>query len=248
MGDLIPEVQVKGSSGFKRTAFISSKYFAKFAASFDMGPQSYKIYFNEGALVIAESPDALRGLANLYYIGDDEMHTSFKILTSSETTGKSLNFGLISPDPAETLKEFMEPFSVIQAAGGLVFNKENQLLTIKRNGLWDLPKGKIEKYEDQRAAALREVMEETGLNMLNISDKIGESYHAYFEDNVVLIKETHWYLMNSSGKGKLKPQEAEGISEVVFADMDWFHSADFHSYQSIRDIIKKVLLMKPELV
>ncbi|MBL7810614.1 MAG: NUDIX domain-containing protein [Bacteroidetes bacterium] len=213
-----------------------------------MGPQSYKIYFNEGALIIAESPGALRGLSNLYYIGDDEMHTSFKILTSGESNGKNLNFGLISPDPEETLQEFVEKYAVIQAAGGLVFNKENQLLTIKRNGLWDLPKGKIERHEDQRAAALREVMEETGLNMLNISDKVGRTYHAYFEDDVVMLKETHWYLMNSSGKGKLKPQEEEGISEVIWADMDWFQSPEFHSYQSIRDIIQKVLTLKPELV
>lgn len=206
-----------------------------------MGPQSYKIYFNEGALVIAESPDALRGLPNLFYIDDDEIHKSFSILTSSVSSGRVLNYGLISPEPDEIFREFLDKYTVIQAAGGLVLNKENQLLTIKRNGLWDLPKGKIERHEDQRAAALREVMEETGLNMLNISDKLGETYHAYFEDDAVLLKETHWYQMNSSGKGKLKPQEEEGISEVKWADLDWFVSPDFHSYQSVRDIIRKLL-------
>lgn len=206
-----------------------------------MGPQSYKIYFNEGALVIAESPDALRGLPNLFYIDDDEIHKSFSILTSSVSSGRVLNYGLISPEPGEIFREFLDHYTVIQAAGGLVLNKESQLLTIKRNGLWDLPKGKIERHEDQRAAALREVMEETGLNMLNISDKVGETYHAYFEDDAVLLKETHWYQMNSSGKGKLKPQEEEGISEVKWADLDWFRSPDFHSYQSVRDIIRKLL-------
>lgn len=206
-----------------------------------MGPQSYKIYFNEGALVIAESPSQLRGLSNLYYIGDDEMHKSFKILTNAESNGKVLNFGLISPEPAETFASFIEDYTVIQAAGGLVFNKEKQLLTIKRNGFWDMPKGKIEKHEDQRAAALREVMEETGLNMLNISDKVGQTYHAYFEDEAVMLKETHWYFMNSSGKGKLKPQEEEGISEVKWADLDWFRSPEFSTYQSIRDIVGRAL-------
>ena len=210
-----------------------------------MEAQSYKIYFNEGALVIAQSPSALRGLLNLYYVGDDEMHKSFNILTSGENNGKVLNFGLISPDPAETFKEFVEEYRVIQAAGGLVFNKENQLLTIKRNNLWDMPKGKIEKHEDQRAAALREVMEETGLNMLNISEKVGETYHAYFEDEVVMLKETHWYFMNSSGKGKLKPQIEEGISEVRWADLDWFRSPEFKTYQSIRDIVIIALENQP---
>jgi len=50
--------------------------------------------------------------------------------------------------------------------------------------LWDLPKGKIERDEDQMAAALREVMEETGINMINISEKVGETYHVYYEDEI----------------------------------------------------------------
>lgn len=177
----------------------------------------------------------------MYFIGDDELLTSFKILTSSASGGKVMTFGLISSEPSETFKEFSDNYTVIQAAGGLVFNKENQLLTIKRNGLWDLPKGKIEKHEDQRAAALREVMEETGINMINISDKIGETYHAYFESDAVLMKVIHWYIMNSNGKSNLKPQIEEGISEVKFENLDWFRSPDFQSYNSVRDIVNKAL-------
>lgn len=174
----------------------------------------------------------------MYYIGDDELVKSFNILSSGETNGKVMNFGLIASEPEEVFQDFISHHTVIQAAGGLVFNKSGQLLTIKRNGMWDLPKGKIEKHEDQRAAALREVMEETGLNLLNISDKIGETYHAYHEDQIVLLKETHWYLMHSSSKGKLKPQEEEGITEVIWADPSFFSSEEFHSYQSIKDILK----------
>ncbi len=206
-----------------------------------MEPQTYKIYFNEGAIIITDSPSALRGIPNMYFIGDDELLTSFKILTSSTSGGKVMTFGLISSEPSETFKEFSDNYTVIQAAGGLVFNKENQLLTIKRNGLWDLPKGKIEKHEDQRAAALREVMEETGINMINISDKIGETYHAYFESDAVLMKVIHWYIMNSNGKSNLKPQIEEGISEVKFENLDWFRSPDFQSYNSVRDIVNKAL-------
>jgi len=57
----------------------------------------------------------------------------------------------------------------------------------------------------------------------------------------VLLKETHWYMMNSSGKGKLKPQEEEGISEVKWADLEWFKGDEFQSYQSVRDIISRML-------
>jgi 8-oxo-dGTP pyrophosphatase MutT (NUDIX family) len=207
-----------------------------------MEPQTYKIYFNEGALIITDSLDALKGIPNFYFIGDDEIHKSFNILISSEALGKPMTFGLMTPEPQETLREFIEEHTVIQAAGGLVFNKNHELLTIKRNGVWDLPKGKIERHEDQIAAALREVMEETGINHLNISEKIGETYHAYYEDNAILLKETHWYRMNSSGTAALKPQEEEGITEAKFAPLDWFNSSEFQSYHSIHEIIKKHLV------
>jgi len=211
-----------------------------------MEPQTYKIYFNEGALIITDSQEALRGIPNLFYIGDDEIHKSFNILVNSDNWGKPMTFGLMSPDPTETFREFALDYTLIQAAGGLVFNKENQLLCIKRNGLWDLPKGKIEKHEDQRAAALREVMEETGINMINISDKIGETYHAYREEGSILLKETHWYKMNSSNYSDLKPQTEEGISEVKFESLNWFESPEFQTYKSVRDIIQKALISHKE--
>jgi len=86
-------------------------------------------------------------------------------------------------------------------------------------------------------------MEETGINMINISDKVGETYHVYYEDDILLLKETHWYLMNSTGKGTLKPQIEEGISEVKFADLDWFNTSEFSSYQSVHDVIRKCVAM-----
>ena len=44
-----------------------------------------------------------------------------------------------------------------------LYNESGEFLIIKRNGVWDLPKGKLEKGEDFETAALREVEEETGL-------------------------------------------------------------------------------------
>jgi 8-oxo-dGTP pyrophosphatase MutT (NUDIX family) len=239
----MPLVQVNGTEGDSLTAFISKRNFANFALSLDMESQIYKIYFNEEALIITDSIDALKGIPNLYFIGDEELHKSFKILISSESYGKAMTFGLICPDPKATFEDFTEEYIVIQAAGGLVFNKNSELLTIKRNGVWDLPKGKIEKHEDQRAAALREVMEETGINHINISDKIGKTYHTYYEDKATLLKEIHWYKMNSQGNPGLTPQTEEGITEVKFAGLEWFDSEEFKTYPSIRDIINQAKSM-----
>jgi 8-oxo-dGTP pyrophosphatase MutT (NUDIX family) len=236
----MPEVQVKGSFTESLTALISRRYFANFAAVVDMEQQNYRIYFNEGSLILADSMSALKGIPNVYFIDDAELHKSFTILTSQASAGKNMNFAVICADPTEVLEEFMAQHTVIQAAGGIVFNKDHEMLCIKRNGVWDLPKGKIERHEDQRAAALREVMEETGINHLNISEKVGATYHSYFEDDALLVKETHWYFMAASST-HFTPQQEEGITEVVFNPIEWYQSDEFKSYASVHDIIGKAL-------
>ena len=44
----------------------------------------------------------------------------------------------------ENWNKFCSDFQIIHAAGGLVYNPNDQLLCIFRNNVWDLPKGKIE--------------------------------------------------------------------------------------------------------
>ncbi len=239
----MPEVQVKGSFTESSTALICRRYFANFAAVVNMEQQNYRIYFNEGSLIITDSMASLKGIPHLFFIDDDELEKSFKILTSHASAGKNMHFALISPEPNEVMEKFLGQHSVIQAAGGIVFNKDQELLCIKRNGVWDLPKGKIEKYEDQRAAALREVMEETGINRINISDKVGATYHSYFEDDSLLVKETHWYFMAASST-QFHPQEEEGITEVLFQPLSWYQSDEFKSFASVHDIIEKAMSLQ----
>ena len=79
---------------------------------------------------------------------------------------------LYHPDEKEILKTLKTKLPVQKAGGGLVFNKNNEVLFIFRNGKWDLPKGGIEKGEEIEYTALREVEEETGVNKLVITDKL----------------------------------------------------------------------------
>ena len=53
-------------------------------------------------------------------------------------------------------------------AGGLVINKDSKVLFIYRKNKWDLPKGKLDEGENLEEAAIREVVEETGLD-INLS-------------------------------------------------------------------------------
>jgi len=74
-----------------------------------------------------------------------------------------------------------------QSAGIVVYhhdideNKFYYLLLHYIGGHWDLPKGKLEEGETLEQAAIREVMEETGLTVEPIIN-FSESFSYYFRD------------------------------------------------------------------
>lgn len=71
----------------------------------------------------------------------------------------------------------MSQFS--HSAGGVVLNKNGEVLIVQqRDRSWSLPKGKIKEGEDPRAAAEREIIEETGLVDLQLV-RILKSYSRF---------------------------------------------------------------------
>ncbi len=118
----------------------------------------------------------------------------------------------------EAINEIKTYFKYIEAAGGVVFNTKNEMLIIKRLGCYDLPKGKLEKRESAEEGALREVEEECGVSNLKIREKVEASYHIYSLKNRLVLKKTHWYLMDYAGNEKLIPQTEEDITEAFWAD------------------------------
>ena len=79
---------------------------------------------------------------------------------------------LLHKDLDELKKDFFKQFDLIEAAGGIVQNDQNQMLFIYRLHKWDLPKGKVEKGENFEQAAIREVEEETGVINLQLKNKM----------------------------------------------------------------------------
>ena len=153
---------------------------------------------------------------------------------------------------------FCREFKEISAAGGLVVRRTEggpTFLFIRRNGLWDLPKGHQEAGEDIRTTALREVCEETGLAAGDLRIRsggpapgatekeglIGITDHCYLRNGIWHLKHSWWYAMEASAdvQPRLVPKTEEGISEAVWVRPDEIPVLLDHSYSSIREVIRQ---------
>ena len=139
----------------------------------------------------------------------------------------------------ELIEEFAE-HEFIEAAGGLVLLDEAALF-IKRNGKWDIPKGKVEQGEDYLDAAMREIHEESGLNKLAFIDGLSPTWHTYRMEERHFIKKTHWFLLETKGGlHHLKPQIEEGITEVAWFPNGNWEEIKRNTYGSILDVLGEV--------
>ncbi|HMI08009.1 MAG TPA: NUDIX domain-containing protein [Flavobacterium sp.] len=141
---------------------------------------------------------------------------------------------LYYPDEKEMLKKLKEKIPVQKAGGGLVYNKNGEVLFIFRNGKWDLPKGGIEKGEEIEYTALREVEEETGVSKLIIGKKLQKTYHIFKRNGKYKLKITHWFEMESTFEGIPVPQADEGIEKVAWLNPAQIQQALKNSYENIK--------------
>lgn len=141
---------------------------------------------------------------------------------------------LYHPEKEALLKIFKSKIPVVKAAGGMVYNQEGEILFILRQGMWDLPKGHIEKKEDKKDTAVREVEEETGVNGLKIDYKIGKTYHVFKRNGVYKLKQTVWYKMDTDFKGTPTPQIEEDIEKVAWIGKNELEDTLKESYANIR--------------
>ena len=132
----------------------------------------------------------------------------------------------------------------IIAAGGLVFNDNNELLMIFRRGKWDLPKGKLDEDETIEDCAVREVKEETGLENVSMGNFAGITFHEYFEPRINddVLKESHWYKMHAPGDQPLVPQTEEDIEMIEWVDAKHISEKLQNSYANIIEIIEKLAI------
>jgi len=144
---------------------------------------------------------------------------------------------LFHKDLDELKKAFFKHFTIIIAAGGVVFNADQEILMIFRRGKWDLPKGKLDKGETLEHCAVREVEEETGLNNVEMGEKIIITYHVYKEFGKHILKELHWYKMKSSKNQKLVPQTDEDITDIKWVNKTDLKKYTSNTYQTILEVL-----------
>lgn len=204
----------------------------------------YKIYINECPLILANpSADLDQYFSDPLsiispYLGKPKQFLQY--IDMFEKNGKAKTAVLTSRNEKSMRDDLFSLLHIVPAGGGLVLNQNKEALVIFRRGLWDLPKGKFEENETKREAAIREVMEETGLDNVEILEKIGKTYHVYRTKNKKrALKLTHWYLMQTTSVS-VTPQTEEDIERIEWTKPKDFKTNYPNSFRNIMDVFNKV--------
>ena len=194
----------------------------------------YKVFINKLSIILTSKNKSL-SQENSFLL------TSITLNEILKKVRKHKKIFLYHPKKSELLKVFKSKIKVIFASGGIVKNDNNQILFIYRRGKWDLPKGKAEKGESIRETAVREVIEETGIEKLKIDKYFSNTFHIIRNNKKYFLKETSWFLMSSNFKGKLKPQLTEGIKSVKWKTFDDAKKIKKKTYGNISIILTDFL-------
>ena len=141
---------------------------------------------------------------------------------------------LYHPDEKLIMKTLRAKLPVEKAGGGLVYNKDGDVLFIFRNGKWDLAKGGMEKNETIEETAIREVEEETGVTGLVITEKLQKTYHIFKRNGRYKLKITQWFEMQTKFEGIPQGQADEGIDKVEWVNPKNIPMLLENSYENIK--------------
>jgi 8-oxo-dGTP pyrophosphatase MutT (NUDIX family) len=167
----------------------------------------------------------------------------FQMIDLLEKSKKPLHAIVVAQDPKVLWRDYQTLYRRVNAGGGVVEN-DGQILCIYRRKIWDLPKGKLDPGEKYRQAALREVMEETGLKHIRIGRKIGRTLHTFpTRGGGRILKVTRWYHM-TTGHRKLVVQEEEDIEDARWITPEEFLSGDYQMFLNIRHLITRFIALR----
>ena len=197
----------------------------------------YKVFFNDRTVYFGDNfSRAFERNKGLFYKYNNlqELNELIEVFSAVEQINSLYIF---HEDMLMVIEEFKACFHFIKAGGGVVFNEKSEFLAIKRNGVWDLPKGKLEKGENFPEAAMREVEEETGLKGLKLKEPLMSTYHTYALKGKKVLKKTRWFEMEYEGKDAPVLESKEGITDyrwVLPGQTDFIRQ---NTFASILDVL-----------
>ena len=194
----------------------------------------YKVFFNQKPIILTTDIISLKEDSPFFYV----KFTNKKFIVKALKSKKVKMLYLYHSKEDKLWYYFLNMFKLIEAAGGLVRNLEkNHFLFIFRNKKWDLPKGRINKNEEVKNAAIREIEEETGVENLSIIKPLNTTYHIFKKNRKYRLKKTFWYLMETDYSGDLNPETNEGIEKAIWIDKNSIISLKSEMYKNISLVI-----------
>ena len=191
------------------------------------------IYYKNKSVTFDSSNRGYNTNEIMFFNGDSSILSINNIIVKLEYLNQII---IISDDIEDCFSIFTKQFVKLDAAGGLVTNPQGQILMIYRNQKWDLPKGKLEPNEKIEDCALREVIEECGVNNLTLDSLRIKTLHVYPLQGVWHIKTTWWYNMTSNSTS-FTPQTEEGITKIEWVDNIQLQERLTNSYSTIISVI-----------
>lgn len=121
-----------------------------------------------------------------------------------------------------------------KSCGAIIINNKQEILLLKHNaGHWAFPKGHVEENETEEETALREVREETNLD-IKLDTKFREITKYSPADG---IEKEVVYFIGYDAKGNEKPQ-LEEVSEITWKKID--EAIEMVTFENDKNILKKL--------
>jgi len=135
------------------------------------------------------------------------------------------------------------PVESAVSTGGVVYRRRDGCIEVvlcgrTEEGIWGLPKGGPNPGESLEEAAVREVSEETGLQVV-VQGKIGTIEYWFAREGVRYHKFVHHYLMTATG-GSVEEHDWE------YDRVDWFpveEASKTLSYRNEVDVVRKAVAL-----
>ncbi|MBR4456718.1 MAG: NUDIX domain-containing protein [Solobacterium sp.] len=130
-----------------------------------------------------------------------------------------------------------------KSCGAVIFRKapETEVLIIRQNqGHWCFPKGHVNEGETEHETALREVKEETGVDIQFISGFREETHYSPREG---VDKDVVWFI-GAPVAGEIHRQKEE-VAEILWANI--IEASALLTYENDRKLFRKAVKFMREL-